>query len=487
MKFIYFNIEKYRNTLFWIFTILASFLYIVVAYKSKGYDDEFYNISLIEKYGYDSISITQNSDVHPPLSYLLNSLFYNIFNNWQIVRVISSLFFITSVLYYALSIKKTNSFRSILVLILFFSNPGFLMWCTSIRWYSYYIPILIWLLVIPKKNLILIWIKFIIGIIILSYIGYATFLLAPVLTILYINHSKNLIKYKRIYFLFSILFIIILYIPQFNIFLNFHLPNRFTQTANLIKNISGVLISQFSNQGVFPLSIYGLLSSIGLLLVSFSIIISNKFSILKDTKFIVYFTGIILFIINGLAYKFRNLICLTPFQLAWISSPKPYKNKPFLYGLGLLLIISINIVGVINVYSHNNTTKNSWDMPINETLSLINKLNINKLKNVGIFVNDPALIYYLKNNKNIVIFNFNSDFEKIDKFIQFETFLIINTYTGLNYESDNKFIIKNANKLRNKFKYLTNFKLSEDRYFKLKKKVDKNYPQYRININFFHN
>ena len=126
-------------------------------------------------------------------------------------------------------------------------------------------------------------------------------------------------------------------------------------------------------------------------------------------------------------------------------------------------------------------------MPINETLSLINKLNINKLKNVGIFVNDPALIYYLKNNKNIVIFNFNSDFEKIDKFIQFETFLIINTYTGLNYESDNKFIIKNANKLRNKFKYLTNFKLSEDRYFKLKKKVDKNYPQYRININFFHN
>ena len=72
-KYISQNQEKFEYVSIIIYA-LTLILYTTVGFYSPGYDDEFYNIALIEKLGSKTIHFTQNNDVHPPLSYVINNV-----------------------------------------------------------------------------------------------------------------------------------------------------------------------------------------------------------------------------------------------------------------------------------------------------------------------------------------------------------------------------------------------------------------------------
>ena len=46
------------------------------------------------------IDFTSVEDVHPPLQYILNKVFYDSLNDWSLVRVISSLLFCFASIFY---------------------------------------------------------------------------------------------------------------------------------------------------------------------------------------------------------------------------------------------------------------------------------------------------------------------------------------------------------------------------------------------------
>lgn len=71
----------------YLFTLI---LYAGTAFNSYGFDDEFFNISLVEEYGLSTFLITQKIDVHPPFSYLINALLYEVLGNWAAVRIVSA-------------------------------------------------------------------------------------------------------------------------------------------------------------------------------------------------------------------------------------------------------------------------------------------------------------------------------------------------------------------------------------------------------------
>jgi len=77
------------------FPLLYFFLLILygfVGYSSFGYDDELFNIRLIERYGLGAISIVQQTDVHPPGSYLVNWALFTLLGDWKLVRLVGALF-----------------------------------------------------------------------------------------------------------------------------------------------------------------------------------------------------------------------------------------------------------------------------------------------------------------------------------------------------------------------------------------------------------
>ena len=160
------------NSLF----IVSAIILLSIAYNSFGYDDEYWNIRMIEDNSLTVlISKIQNFDVHPPLSYIVNFSFYKLFNNWTAVRLISSLLFILS-LGYTLFRTKNNEAKLILLLLLGF-NPSIMLWVTSIRWYAYAVPLLMILSFPLENNNKYYWYYFFLGFLLLSFISYVGIIL----------------------------------------------------------------------------------------------------------------------------------------------------------------------------------------------------------------------------------------------------------------------------------------------------------------------
>ena len=179
------------------FYFLALLLYVSTSLNSYGFDDEFINISFVEAYGFSTYLTTQTQDVHPPLSYIINALLYEVFNSWVVVRVISALAICAALFYVGESfVKKYGHQAATLTFLLLASNPAILMWGTSLRWYAYFLPVLLWLSITQKKNGIAYWAKLTIGLTTLGYINYIAFLLAPAIILIYWLESNQHFKTK---------------------------------------------------------------------------------------------------------------------------------------------------------------------------------------------------------------------------------------------------------------------------------------------------
>jgi hypothetical protein len=120
---------------------------------SPGYDDEFTNIELIERLGGGVLGYVQGNDVHPPGSYLLDWLLFAALRDWQLVRLAVALFTAGAIVYAVEWLRHRHGMRAAtLALVLLALNPALLMWCTGLRWYAWFVPMLLWLLCPPPVS-----------------------------------------------------------------------------------------------------------------------------------------------------------------------------------------------------------------------------------------------------------------------------------------------------------------------------------------------
>lgn len=482
-KYISQNQEKFEYVSIIIYA-LTLILYITVGFYSPGYDDEFYNIALIEKLGTKTIKFTQNNDVHPPLSYVINNVLYNLNHNWHWVRLIYSLITSVSIIYLLTRVKK--EYGNLSELIMFFllaCNPTLLMWGTSIRWYSLFISIVIWMSITPNsENRLNYWGKLFLGLLILCFTGYVGFLLIPAFFWIYWKRKQSTLKSEWIYLSVFLSLWIALYWNQFSVFLNIHLKESSSQFQSTQNNILGVLISLFSNQGIFPISILGIL-----LILSFSIIyLTESKTIFKKNNpifSIPYFGSSLIFVFSGIAGKFRNLLILVPWQMLWTSiSIFRRKKYSLVYKLAIAIILTGNIVGLYNVIMHEDTTKNSWNIPINEIVNFVDKNSLAKDK-ILIYSHDPIITWTLQNKGYELRSPYN-----LKKEIATTTpinIIIIETYQGKISSWLYKKMTREINEIKYKEKYTLNFK--KDKYYRLKKHLDDKYPEYIANITILKN
>jgi hypothetical protein len=373
---------------------LIMVIYAAVGYFSPGFDDEYFNLMVVEHFGSEIASYTQTTDVHPPLSYLLNNWLFKSFGKWEYVRMVSGILTATSIIAAISSLGRNRNINfSLLLIYLLAFNPAILMWGTSLRWYGYFLPLLIWLIIVPE-NVKWLWPKFFLFMLLMGYLAYISFFILPSMFLYYWIKDKRdaLIKIKAI--LMPGILSLLIYIPQLIIFFNVHYPRSGGQIFSLPSGLIGVLSTYFSNQGVFPLSVPGIASALGSGIVFLYLIIEVKKE-LKGPYLLSLFTGLIILLATRIAGKMRNLMVLIPLQAVWFAEKiSTVSSRWMLLAAGL--IVYGNLTGTYNVMMHEDTTKNSWNIPVNQLKEFVSSKYSQQKSATLIYCHDPIITWHLE-------------------------------------------------------------------------------------------
>ena len=496
----------YKKFLFLFLASILFIFYIYVASNTYGYDDEFNTIKIIESLDFRNMyRYLQSSDIHPPLSYLINKLLFNILKDWNLVRAVLSSFVVLSIINLAYSRYKINKNSSILLLLFLGFDPNIIMWGTSIRWYTYFIIILNWYLIIPNRNSIWFYLKQIIGLILLGYTGYIFILLIPPLFIYYNcsplkafkgNFSKILITYASFIFLYSY---------QFFIFVTVHLQTK-AAGGNygfpLKKIFIGIISGVFSNQGVMPFSYAGIISIISFAFILFCIFKKSMKEKQLFDLFQVYILAIATFIFSGVLGFVRILVILIPFKALLLSS---FEIKKLSYQLACIILILSQLQGFSNVISHSGTTKAYWNIPHKEIFRELEVQSKSCPKDLVVVHHDQAMSFHLNKKQYISIspfensfpyvsgkdilnespFKNKNDLDQIFNSKNINCVAVVDTFRGINgipYEQKIKLLnaVENLN-----YKSLKSFNFGKNNDVRLNRIFTKDYPEYRANIRLF--
>lgn len=525
------GVNKIPNYIFIFFFSILGITYFSFAITSTGYDDEFWTIGIIENIDWKNIlSYFQTNDIHPPLSYIFNKIFYHYLQNWNYVRAFLSIFLITSTINLTFYIKKNNNdIQGLTFALIFLCNPAVLMWGTSIRWYTYFLIIFNWLLVVPKQNTKWFDIKLILALLLLSFTGYIAFIfIIPIFLYYYSNHNISWNK-KFILILKNFLIYSLIFSYQIYFFIKYHASSESPFDANLFFPIKNVIVgfysSFLSNQGIMPFSLLGLLSGISttfLLFLCFYNLVKSK-SI--SNIFVPLLLSLVSLITSGAAGYLRIFISLTPLQSKWISNLDLSKKK---YFIPILIILISQIFGMQNVISHSGTTKQYFNIPVGEVIQEIDKFANECGSKPIVFHHIKALSFHL-NRKNIISMSHiendpyigrrtigknydkaeslkkmnelrnlhlrylgidspyknNNDLNKILNSDNNKCVIVVDSFRGFNnfpYLTKIK-MLDAINKIQYSSKKVKNIGFSKD--FFISKKIAKDYPKYSVTIHKF--
>lgn len=464
--------------LLWLHFILIILIYAATGYYSQGFDDEYFNLMVVEKFGTDIAGFTQTTDVHPPLSYLLNAWLIKLLGSWEWVRLISGLLTASAIVATIARLGSNKNIRYSLILIYLLAfNPALLLWGTSLRWYGYFFPILIWLLVVPQnKNWI--WPKLFISFLILGHIGYISFFIFPAMFLYYWLSDERDAKEKSKSILLPALVSLLLYSPQLSVFFKVHYPRSGGQVFSITSGLIGIFSTHFSNQGVFPLSVPGIISAIGTAIMLVLIVIDFKSEWAKPFG-LPFTSGLFILLVARIAGKMRNLSVMLPLQAKGFADKINIASSRWTW-IAMGMIGFGNLVGTYNVITHEDTTKNSWNIPITTLKSFVeNELRSEKSTTL-IYSHDPMITWHFEQMGYPVRSPYAHQKVNVEG-KKFKYAVVIWTNPGYLpkqrmdlYRFEISLMKKSSEKT---------FVLGTDKYASLKRRKDPNYPDELIKLN----
>jgi hypothetical protein len=138
---------------------IACTLFGWVALCSPGYEDDIYNITIIEKATdlFSLVSWTNSEDVHPPLQYVFNYLLFHALGSWSLVRLFSALLTVVALFVFMTEVKLRSSRDRVLAFVLVILSSTLLLWTTGLRWYGYYVPFFLFTITWLRRNVASPW------------------------------------------------------------------------------------------------------------------------------------------------------------------------------------------------------------------------------------------------------------------------------------------------------------------------------------------
>lgn len=465
--------------------ILGASIYIAISlmiifYNHHFYDDEIFNLRKMPFSLSEIFFKAQYEDVHPPLSYILNKLIYELFSSYKAILVFSVLLNVSALTYfYKYAVKELDSIYSKILLFMFvFINSGLLLWTNSVRWYAYWIPLFIFLYTnlfkykseLSSKHFA------ILGLLLslMTYLSYLTLLLLIIIFLLLFYFRRNDFRIKNIITFATIYFSLSSY--QIYIFFTVHIHNRAHQTNDFIESLLNAIYGVINGGGVFIVSpIFVVFSLFTLVIIikggkSFFADKNSPHSLLFVQSIFLLISLLTLMISIGVSGKYRNNIALSiPFYFILSHLLSYIENinikRIYVYYAAVFLITS-----TFNLITHQNTAKNSYNLPITKLISFLYP-HKNKLT----FLFDPVIDFHLKNKQYETVDVYNETPKNI--LIKGSYIYLIKTYQGA--LSDNQYyrILQLYKKIENCMKSTRKKEIGTHSYYKIKNMLPGSKPK----------
>ena len=317
----------------------------------------------------------------------------------------------------------------------------------------------------------------------------------PVYFIYYwLRDDHSFIKKLRRVLLPGSLFVL-LYAYQFYLFITIHNRTELTtdnqQVFDLLVSTQSFIASTFSNQGLFPLTFFGILSIVGMLLIGLHSLINIR-AYIKGNNFLILFIALSLItIFTGVAGKIRNLFLIEPSKISFMSIGISVTRGRWLWVLGLLFVLSANVRGVYNIVQHQQTTKNGWNIKIPETIAKLKVIERTNKETIY-FTHHPSFSYHLTiaDKKVVSFYNslyFDSSYiktvvQKLDTSKQYDMIFLVN-YRGRSISENYFQLMGNViDKMKTRAKNIDEYLLYEDPDFKIKQRFYHDYPRYTTRV-----
>jgi hypothetical protein len=348
---------------------------IAIAFTRHFYDDEVATIQFISNTSFWAIwSVANSMDVHPPLSYLINRMFW-----WPRCP---ELLFMPSILlnaattwyFYRAAEPLTRGWQARTALFLLtFCNPELLMWGVSIRWYALFIPIttlMITRLLFYDVNRRAILIS-VLMLAILTHTCYLTLFLLPVV------FGLMAVRCGRANFRWVALGVAgyaLLTAYQYYIFATVHSGSSSTQRGGLIIALVYTLTAVCNGSTVFPaepVAIFKALMTLAVIGFGLPAIRRNTPNrrVLLTLAILIGFSFALL-VLSGVGMKMRNASYLNPwfclFTVLLLGGARQWLKTGFMVSTVLFTCLSL-----YNVLNRCETLKDRYNFPVRETVRIL--------------------------------------------------------------------------------------------------------------------
>ena len=479
-----------KNIAFWFSSIFLIILYAYVGYTSYGFDDEFFNIFIVEKFStYEIFYLDPSLNInHPNGSIFINSILFNFLDDWSFVRAFYGVIFALSLLFsFACLVNKSENFNQLFFFILMCLNPSLLMIGSSLRWYSLFIIFINFLIILIYKNTknpLIFWGTFLILAQILLHTNYLAFIILPVVFLYTLHKRKDFLYNSRIEFIYLILFLLLSFIiasPEINSLLFKLSLDQSNQTSSFLMSIIGFGIFQSSGLAFMPNSFPGLLS----IIISFCILSAFLFNIRNQSiKFLPIYLFICLAILfTGLAGKFRTFFTIHILDAYIKTQILSHISKKWHSAILLLLIVPV-LAGTYNVITHQATNKGSWNMPYLKTINKISEQIQNyNCEKTQIFLHDPGLMWHLDNLQYDVLNIYNED-NIFNLYLSSDAdcHIYLSTFLG-SMDPARKGIIDSF--FNNNLNFVKKINIQKDRFTNIKRVLNKDIPDYYVELSVY--
>ena len=461
-------------------------VYAFVGFTTHGYDDEFFNIGIVENFKPFEILYLDSSinSHHPNGSIFLNSILYKALGDWSLIRAFTGIIYAVSLCFcYIFLSRNKENFHKAVFFILLCLNPSLLMLGTSLRWYSAFFILVNCLIILiyknPKKPWIF-WVLFFFLTILLVKLDFLAFLILPILFFYSAFQRRKKLK-NEIPFLISYVFFSFAFsLNQISDFIFKFFTYGSEQFFPLFSSVVGFGLFQTSGLASIPISFSGLMLIAVFLAVFITLLINFK-SVPK--KFLYIYLGFSFFLVfSGLGGSYWTFYFLHPmgsYIKANIISTLPKKYVILI----ITLLVSSFLIGSYNLISHNNTMKGTYNLPYQETISEVKKIEREfDCKQIIIFNHSFALSWHLNNNGYQTFNAYDQDnWKQTSKNSVADCQIYLSTFIGsmekIRKKALDGYFQKND-------RYVKRIDLKKDKYANFKRILNEEIPDYYVELTF---
>lgn len=374
-------------------------LYVLVGWTSPGYDDEIFTIAWIEAAAgvRDLLATIASRDTHPPGSYLIGMGLARLGLGWSEIRALAG--GVTALALWGLwrvcapAGRAGAAFAWMAICL----NPTVLLWGATLRWYSFFLPLFIALIVLVVVNPVSrwrFWGAFCAASAGLVWLGYLALVLLPAMLAAALWRRRRLVGGEWVVMAgFAGLWAMAV-APQLLLVLPQQLDRGIAVHAfGPARRMLGAAMHVLAGQASMPLSLGAVAFALGNLAL-LGLGLRRAWGMPGTIGAIFFLGGLAGAGAAGITGHFRSLVVLVPAQAMWqgalfgaIRGRVPRAAVALCFAVGTL-------AGLANVIGHSDTTKGSWNTPYAAILSAIEAAR-RDCPSLAVTSFDPVLAWHL--------------------------------------------------------------------------------------------